>query len=375
LGRYAYVLQTEPAAIDGQFELWLVDERYEVNYLDQFRFYTVDIPADRKLYAEKPSFTTPFNGLEQHLHTVSVNTDPPVSVVHVNTGLDASGATAVSDQDFLVLNDDRNIGFDYQTLELDLGDLSGAPQIKLIVDALSAFPTTPEGTANILNFGPRTKMEVLDANGDWIPVPISVTELPMPPDFARPFVVDITDIFAADVYRVRLTFLFKTYVDSIRVDTTADEPVRLTEIRLARANLRSYGHSDRSYVVDDVYEFVYNLENPNHEHDYYPGNYTRYGNVKRLISEVDDKFVIYGSGDEIALRFRQPRPPAAGMTRSYAVYSNGYYKVARNRVPATVEPLPFAEMSNFPYDESVESYPDSNEYRSYRRRFNTREEP
>jgi hypothetical protein len=82
--------------------------------------------------------------------------------------------------------------------------------------------------------------------------------------------------------------------------------------------------------------------------------------------------VIYGSGDEIDLAFEAPSPPPAGVTRSYLVYSNGYYKVARNDVSATVEPLPFAAMSNFPYDEAFEHYPDSQEHVHYRRTFNTR---
>jgi hypothetical protein len=370
-----YVLQNEPVVTEGHYEMRLVEERFEVNYLDQFRVYAVDVPADRKLYAEKPIFTTGFNGTEQHLHTASLNPAAPVSVVHVNTGLDATAVTATSDQDYLVLNDDRNLGFDYQTIELNLGDLSDAPQIKLIVDVTSVFPDTPEGTARILDFGPRTKLEVLDGKGDWVPVPSSVAQLPMPPEFTRPFALDITDVFLTDVYKVRLTFLFKTYVDSIRVDTTTDEPVTMTEIHLVGAKLRSYGHSDQRQVLDDIYEYEYNLDDPNHEHDYYPGSYTRYGPVKQLLDEVDDKFVIYGSGDELALRFNPPSPPRAGETRSYVIYSNGYYKVAKNGIPATVEPLPFGAMSNFPYDEAEEHYPDSQEHTVYRRTFNTRMAP
>ncbi len=370
-----YVLQSEPVETNGHIEMRLVEERYEVNYLDQFHAYAVDIPTNRDLYSEKPSFITPFKGLEQHLHTASKNPDAPVSVVHVNTGLDVSDVTADTDQDFLILNDDRNTGFHYQTIELDLGDLSGAPQIKLIVDATSAFPTRPEGSARILNFGPRTKLEVLDESGDWVSVPIPVAELPMPPEFRRPFIVDITNIFVSDAYKVRMTFLFKTYVDSIRIDTTADETVTFTELHLASARLGSYGYSDQIPLIDDLFEFEYNLDDPNHEHDYYPGDYTRYGNVKRLLTEVDDKFVIYGSGDELALRFNSPSPPSAGVTRSYAIYSNGYYKVARNHVSATVEPLPFAAMSNFPYDEAVEHYPDSQEHMIYRNTYNTRTMP
>ncbi len=370
-----YVLQTEPVVTNGYYEMRLVEERYEVNYLDKLRLYAVDIPADLVLYAEKPSFTTPFNGLEQHLHTASWNPGSPVSVVHVNTGLDATAATATSDEDYLVLNDDRNVGYDYQTIELDLGNLSGAPQIKLLIDGMSAFPNTPEGTTHAASFGPRTKLEVLDADGNWVRVPSSTAVLPKLPEFSRPFALDVTNIFVTDVYKLRLTFLFKTYVDSIHVDTTADYPVTLKKIRLAKANLRSYGHSTERPLVDDIFEYEYNLDDPNHEHEYYPGSYTRYGRVKTLLNRVDDRFVIYGSGDELALRFNKRRAPRSGMTRNYLMYSNGYYKDAKSDVPATVEPLPFEAMSNFPYDETVEHYPDGKKHRRYRKIFNTRREP
>jgi hypothetical protein len=42
---------------------------------------------------------------------------------------------------------------------------------------------------------------------------------------------------------------------------------------------------------------------------------------------------------------------------------------------ATVEPLPFVAMGNFPYDEAVEQYPDSQEHRLYRKIYNTRTMP
>jgi hypothetical protein len=370
-----YVLQTEPVVTGGHYELRLVEERYEVNYLDQFRFYAVDLPADRELYAEKPIFSTPFNGLEQHLHTASWNSSSPLSVVHLNAGLDVSDLTADSDGDYLVLNEDRNVGFSYQTIELDLGNLSGAPQIKLLFDGMTAFPDTPGGAAHAVTFGPRSKLEVVDENGDWVPVPSSTAILPLPAELPRPFALDVTNIFVTDVYRVRLTFLFKTFVDSIRIDTTADEPVTLTEVHLADANLRSYGNSAEIQVVDDVYAYVYNLSQPNHEHDYYPGSYTRYGNVKSLLAEVDDKFVIYGNGDELALRFNPPGAPGNGEARRYLIYSNSYFKDSASDVPATVEPLPFGAMSNFPYDEAVEHYPDDQKHTTYRKTYNTRTEP
>ncbi len=369
-----YVLQTEPVEIDGYYEMRLVEERYEVNYLDQLRVFAVDLPADREVYAEKPSFTTPYNGYEQHLHTASTNPAAPVSVQHVNKELDVSDVTSASDQDYLILNEDRNVGFDYQTIELDLGDLSGAPQIKLIIDGMSAFPNTPKGTEHAGNFGPRTKLEVLDENGDWVRVSSSTAVLPKLPEFKRPFALDITNIFVSNQYKVRLTFLFKTYVDSIRVDITADVPVSLTELTLVNADLRSYGHSVEVPLIDDIFEYSY-LDEPNNEHNYYPGNYTRFGEVKQLLETVDDQFVIYGNGDELALRFSPPGEASAGTTRKFLIYSNSYYKDAKSNVPATVEPLPFASMSNFPYDEAVENYPNTPVHQLYQETYNTRATP
>jgi len=106
-----------------------------------------------------------------------------------------------------------------------------------------------------------------------------------------------------------------------------------------------------------------------------PGYYTRFGDVTPLLTAQDDKFVIFGSGDEIVLRFDQTAKGPKGTSRRYLLYSNGYYKSLSNRnVSPTVEPLPFAGMSNFPYDESREGYPQDSDHLDYIGRYNTRME-
>ena len=57
------------------------------------------------------------------------------------------------------------------------------------------------------------------------------------------------------------------------------------------------------------------------------------------------------------MRFDAPTPPAEGMTRRWVVYANGYYKWANTDIPHTVDPLPFAAMSNYPYPDT-EQLPD-----------------
>jgi hypothetical protein len=152
---------------------------------------------------------------------------------------------------------------------------------------------------------------------------------------------------------------------------------------------------------------------------YIPGKYTRFGDVTTLTNQSDDLFTIFGVGDEVLLRFdASAEPPVpAGFVREYIVTtyvgmcemlggglmrarahthllflaaihadlysilcapqhvsSNNFYKFQRNPflTPMTVEPLPFFDMTAFPYDSAQEGYPTGEPYDSYRAQFNTR---
>ncbi|MDI6901388.1 MAG: cytochrome c3 family protein [Anaerosomatales bacterium] len=363
-----YLLSSTPAAVDGELDLRLVEERFETDYLDKLALYAIDVPDGLDVFAEKrEAGGAAFGGVQSVLHTVG-DLKPPVSAIHVQTGADVSDAIAEDDERYHVLNEDRNAGFTYQTIELDLGDVADAPQLKVVMDAMSMFPTTPEGAAHAATFGPRTKLEVQDAAGAWVAVPSSAGALPKPPEFSRPYVFDLTDVWVSESRKVRFTFLFKTYLDHIAIDTTQDVPVTLTMLPLASAELGERGYDPMS-SEEEIYEYVYG--EPSGRTSYFPGAYTRLGEVSPLLAATDDRFVIYGGGDELRLRFGAPAPPAEGTTRRYAIHTNGYYKDTKTDVAPTVEPLPFAEMSTFPYGED-ESYPDDDAHQAYRAEWNTR---
>jgi len=52
---------------------------------------------------------------------------------------------------------------------------------------------------------------------------------------------------------------------------------------------------------------------------YIPGAYTRYGDVKDLVSTSDDLVAIFGTGDEVFMKFlaANESPVAAGLVRKY----------------------------------------------------------
>jgi len=363
-----YVLRGTPVADGGSLQLRLVEERMEVDYIDSIELFAVDVPAGREVVAQKLSFGTPFTSIADTLHTVGAAAQLPASATHVNEGVDVSAELAASEGVMVQLSNDRNLDFEYHTIELDLGDLSSAEQIKLVIDAVTGFPTTPEGVARSRLFGPRTRLEVVDPSGAWVSAGIS---LPKPPEFRRRFALDITDAFVTNDYRIRLTFLFKTWIDAIAFDTTVDEPVVLGSLAMRGADLRYHGFGERT--AGEVYEHRYtpaiSMTPP-----YFPGDYTHYGDVTPLLADNDDRFVIFFGGDEIALSFAPAVEPPAGVERQYVLYSQGYYKDHKVDVPHTVEPLPFAVMSGFPYG-ADESYPTDAEHEAYRAAWNTRRLP
>ncbi len=104
------------------------------------------------------------------------------------------------------------------------------------------------------------------------------------------------------------------------------------------------------------------------------GAYTRYGDVLPLLSAVDDKLAVFGSGDEVALDFDAARLPALppGWARDYFYVARGYEKdmdfYAYDFMK--VDPLPFGKMGNYPYP--GKSFPLDEEHLKYLLEYNTR---
>jgi hypothetical protein len=105
------------------------------------------------------------------------------------------------------------------------------------------------------------------------------------------------------------------------------------------------------------------------------GLYTRYGDVRELVNDLDDRFVIMGAGDELRLRFagRGLPPLARGWRRDFLLVVDGWAKDAdaNTAFSQSVEPLPFHGMSRYPYPSS-EHYPADAWHGAYRKEYNTR---
>jgi hypothetical protein len=93
------------------------------------------------------------------------------------------------------------------------------------------------------------------------------------------------------------------------------------------------------------------------------------------VKGIDDRFAIFGSGEEIAAEFDSTALPAlpAHWKRDYFFYANGFVKDMDwwDGSPFTVAQLPFHAMSTYPYPGS-EEYPQDSKSQDYQLNWNDR---
>jgi hypothetical protein len=176
---------------------------------------------------------------------------------------------------------------------------------------------------------------------------------------------------------VRIVTNMRIYWDQVQVGALADaRSVHVDRLDPSTAQLRSRGFShERS--PDGRQPVVYDYDRVGTESPWktMPGRYTREGDVRPLVAQVDDQFVIARPGDEIALSFDATAigPPPAGTRRTMLLYADGFSKEmdVNSASPDGVEPLPFHGMTRYPYA-TPEHYPDTPELLRYQREYNTR---
>jgi hypothetical protein len=160
----------------------------------------------------------------------------------------------------------------------------------------------------------------------------------------------------------------------VNLSQTAE--VRAHRVPLSEATLRRLGFP-REVLPDGRQPLIYDYHmlDPTAPFHVLRGAYTRYGAVEELLETFDDRYVIMGPGDEIALRFAAGELPPLpdGMARSFILVSQAWCKDMDlyTQEPQTLGPLPFRDMSRYPYP-PTERYPDTPVHRDYHARYNTR---
>ncbi len=338
---------------DGYYDMVLSQKWDEISYTDSATLVVVDHASDVDVFSTKATYLYDPDG-QGEIYIVSKSPDSPVSCVN-GTGHDV--LPLVLERDGITTKGNE---FTWDTLELNLGDLSDEQEIKLVVAGTIIYSTGEEQGTWAGQFWdkpfekpfPPPYMEVKDAQGNWVPVPDN-RQFPLLDVTPDSFVVNLTGVFLTDDYSLRIHTFFNTEFDYIGVDTTPQQAVTIREVIPSSASLSQAFPTNSSSS----------------------GNFTRYGDVTKLLQEADNKYVIMRQGDQISFGFSAADLPPVpeGMERNYFLFASVWFKVdGLPYLEFTVDPLPFQEMTCFPYDIEMESYPYDAEHFTYIQEYNTR---
>ena len=384
---------------DGKLSFRFMEPLEESVYLDEAKLLAVDHPAEYDVYPNEyfasnppyPAFKVVFSNKE--------DTRPPAGAwdEHGHDVLPSLLAHRYFG-DFKVT---PFLGFsEPHSLVLDLGEAyRGGPLWLLMhgeVEYFSANSMYAADQAGLQPFAPY--VEALDPNGRWVRV---VDDLGFPAGGARTMTADLSGKLPVGTRRIRLITNLQIYWDGILISRTAQRSADAAAIggsgetsqptgpfthgRGARASISSVPlvraalsfHGFPLKIEDSPpgnVKYIYEMASATGPYTRPAGAYTRYGDVLQLLTSTDDKFVVFGSGDEVALDFDPSMLPAlsAGWVRDYFFVANGYEKDMDFYAfhGDSVNPLPFRDMRAYPYP--GQNFPDDPAHLDYLLEYNTR---
>lgn len=245
---------------------------------------------------------------------------------------------------------------------LDFGVLTAPKNAKLIIEGWSIYLYRAEKDI-------QPMVEAETADGSWV----EVTRFGAPYGDYKAVAVDLSGKLPAGARKLRVTLGMEAgarwVIDRIRLDESEPVEVTMTTLEASTAELVHRGRATLNRPTLQTRQDALDDENPDEPVQQGYGAFTRFGDVRELLTDLDDKWVIMRHGDQITLKFPGAAAPPSGWTRSVVLKVDDAMKTFF--YGNNVEPLPFHGMSQYPYPET-ESYPTDAAHRQYRDEYNTR---
>jgi tetratricopeptide (TPR) repeat protein len=361
---------------DGQYVLKITEPMDETTYLDRLELVVVDEPPGVRVYPDE-RFVTAGPPPSQELVAFNQEIYPVRAVDH--RGRDVTQTLRRWDR--VTVDDFKKrawIGFaEEHAVELDFGDRLAAygpnDRLYLCLAGWTEYPF-PESSWAAHQAGVTEQWPILerqDEAGRWQ----SLGEAGFPAGLPRMMLVDVTGKVTGRHCRLRLRTNMQIYWDQTFIAPAVRSP-RSVSLPVWGATLEA-GRIVKEYSPDGRAPSLYDYD----RHENVPlvrqsGRMTRYGDVTELLHQRDDRFVVFGPGDDLTVRFdaRALPPLPEGWRRSFLLRTAGYCKdtALSTAQGTTVEPLPFGGMSNYPYG-ADQQYPRDPLHLDYLRRYLTRE--
>jgi tetratricopeptide (TPR) repeat protein len=335
-------------AKNGRYEIRVTNELEEVLFIDKIRLVAIEHAVGSEVY---PNEGMGVPSADQKILYTTSHEHPPISAT------DSAGQSVLkriekldrvfydsfkrlrirgyAEEHSLTTRIDDKRGYKGRTLLL----LTGWTDYAFSSDNVAASQSGKTLLA--------PKLQVRNGKGEWQTV---VNELGISIGRPQTIVADLTDKFLTDSREVRIVTNFQTYWDKIAVDTSSQHDTPSTEIEPAVADLRERGFS-KEVPFGKMISVDYDRVENDSRWKWFSGRFTKLGDVKPLISSVDDVFVISKTGDELVLSFPEMPQPPEGKQYTFLLYADGYSKEMdiNSGSPDEVFPLPFKGMKSYPF--------------------------
>jgi tetratricopeptide (TPR) repeat protein len=330
---------------DGTYDVRITAELWETHYFDAVSLMVVDHPRGSEVFVDERFARQP-----PPLVVHATGRLYPIASAHDDRARDVLEDVIARDGRYL---DGFGRGF-YQGItrdhwvEVELGDEVPRDGPLWLVAHGWIHPT--DSSINVAigqGRGPKPQglvLEVPGANGGWT---VARPDLGFPAGKNKTILVDLTGIFPpqSGTRRFRLRTNLEIFWDSLGVARAApDAAIRTQRLAPQSAELRFRGYSKMTQAGSSSPELpdYDSITGTTQRWQDLIGFYTRFGDVRELLKEVDDRYVIANAGDELALRFPAPPAPEEGTLRDFVLIGDGWNKDGNfnTAFSKTVLPLP-----------------------------------
>src|SRR5581483_1711276 len=269
----------------------LMEPMEEVVYLDAVKLLAVDHPSKEDVYPNEYFASNP--PYPEFKVVTSSDAKPPAGAWDDkgnNLLPDLLAHKYVGNLDLLPFK-----GFTKpHSLILDLGEpYRGGPLHLLMHGEIEYFTATGMYAASQAGIeGIAPYVEAQGVTGKWIRV---LDDMGFPAGLPKTITVDLTGKLPQRTQKIRITTNLQIYWDNILIDRSQQkENFKLREIPLTRANLDFHGYPRQ---IEDLppgnVKYVYEQVSRTGPYARQAGEYTRYGDVRALLSSFDDKLVVF----------------------------------------------------------------------------------
>lgn len=336
---------------NGYYDLRITGELWETYYYDNLSLMAVDHPEGTEIFVDERFVIPPAK-----LAITTVSTPRKISRAVDDNGQDVTSILNTVDGNYLDTfgrGKYQGVTRDHY-VEVDLGEAAADSDPLWLIAKGWMHPT--DSSINVaISQGHQEQpkplsLEVPDGFGGWR---IARSNLGFPAGRNKICLFDLTNVFTpGTARRLRLRTNLEVYWDSIEWATGLPAvALRINRLNPDEADLHYRGYSVINQANDSSPEIPdYNrLSSSKQRWRDLVGYYTRFGDVRELLMQPDDRYVIMNAGDEMSFRFAAPTPPPSGWVRDFVIAGDGWIKDGdyNSTFSKTVMPLPYHAKSEY----------------------------